>query len=132
MNFTNEHIKMAQHAKTAEELLTIAKENGIDMTKEQAKEYFAELHKTGELTDDELGAVVGGKYEPDPLFKENDRVVFKSNGNVASGPAGQAPKIYVVQHVGNYINGQWHYYIVKEGEVYGSEWSEESLMLYNG
>lgn len=43
------------------ELLALAKENGIEMTEEQAKEYFAKLNtKTGELADDELDNVSGG------------------------------------------------------------------------
>ena len=60
MNFTAEQMEKARRAKTAEELLSFARENGIDMTEEQATEYFAELHKEGELTDDELDIVVGG------------------------------------------------------------------------
>ena len=40
----------------------MAKENGIELTAEEAKTYFAKLNsKTGEVSDDELDNVAGGK-----------------------------------------------------------------------
>ena len=60
MTFTNEQLIKAKSAKTAEELLALAKASGIELTEEQAKTYFAELNKTGELSDDELTSVAGG------------------------------------------------------------------------
>ena len=60
MTFTNEQLIKAKSAKTAEELLRVAKGSGIEMTAEEAKKYFTELHKEGALTDDELGMVAGG------------------------------------------------------------------------
>ena len=66
MNFTNEQINKAKSAKSAEELLALAKASGIEMTAEQANAYFAELHKEGELTDGELASIAGGgKYDPE-------------------------------------------------------------------
>ena len=51
----------AKQAKNPEELMSLAKENGIEMTEESAKAYFEQLHpKTGELADDELDNVAGG------------------------------------------------------------------------
>ena len=56
-----ELIAKAKQAKTPEELMSLAKENGIEMTEESAKAYFEQLHpKTGELTDDELDNIAGG------------------------------------------------------------------------
>ena len=55
-----ELIAKAKEAKSAQELLAMAKENGIDITMEDADVYYAQLHKTGELADDELGDVSGG------------------------------------------------------------------------
>ncbi len=55
-----ELIEKAKQAKTPEELIAIAKENGTELTEENAKAYFAQLHKTGELNDDELDNVAGG------------------------------------------------------------------------
>ena len=50
----------AKNAKSAQELFTFAKENDIELTEESAKAYFEQLHKTGELSDDELNNVSGG------------------------------------------------------------------------
>ena len=60
MTFTSEQLTKAKAAKSAEELLEMAKESGIEMTAEQAAKYFAELNKQGELSNDELTSVAGG------------------------------------------------------------------------
>ncbi len=59
-NFTPEMIEKAKAAKTAEEILALAKENNMEMTEEEAKAYFEQFHKSGELSDDELDNVAGG------------------------------------------------------------------------
>ncbi len=57
----SELISKAKAAKTPEELLELAKENGEEMTQESAKAYFDLLHpKTGEIADEELNNVSGG------------------------------------------------------------------------
>ena len=60
MKFSKELIEKAKTAKTAEELLAMAKAENIALTEEQAAKAFAELNKTGELSDEELDNVVGG------------------------------------------------------------------------
>ena len=61
-----ELVNKARKAKSVEELLALAKENGIELTNEQAKEYFAQLNPTkGELSDDELEDVAGGGCFPE-------------------------------------------------------------------
>ncbi len=55
-----EMILKAKEAKSAEELLALAKENDIEMTEESANAYFEQLHKSGELSDSELDNVSGG------------------------------------------------------------------------
>ena len=57
---TPEVLEKAKLAKSPEEILALAKENGAELTEESAKAYFDQLHKTGELTDDELDNVAGG------------------------------------------------------------------------
>jgi len=60
-HFNEEAIAKAKQAKSVEELLTLAKESGVEMTAEQAQEYYTQLHpKSGELADDELDNVAGG------------------------------------------------------------------------
>ena len=54
-------IQRAKSAKTADELLALAKENGITMSAEEASVNFKALHPaSGELADDELDNVSGG------------------------------------------------------------------------
>ena len=60
-NLTPELIEKAKAAGSAEELLALAKENGVEMTAAEAAAYFAQLNpKNGELSDDDLDAVSGG------------------------------------------------------------------------
>ena len=60
-NLTPEMIEKAKAAKSAEELLALAKENGVEMTVDEAATYFAQLNPTsGELSDDDLDNVAGG------------------------------------------------------------------------
>ena len=58
--FTTELIEKAKRAKSAEELSAIAKENGFDLTDDEAKNYFDKLSASGALSDDELDSVAGG------------------------------------------------------------------------
>ena len=55
-----ELFEQAKEAKSAEELLSLAKENGMELTEEEAAAYFAQLNKSGELSDEELDNVAGG------------------------------------------------------------------------
>jgi len=59
-NFNPEQIARAKAAGSPDELLSLAKESGLDMTEEQANAYFEGLHKNGELSDDEIGNTTGG------------------------------------------------------------------------
>ena len=55
-----ELFEQAKGAKSAEELVSLAKENGMELTEEEAAAYFAQLNKSGELSDEELDNVAGG------------------------------------------------------------------------
>lgn len=56
-----ELIKKAKNAQSVEDLLLLAKKENIELTEEQAREYFSKLHPSmGELSDDELDSVSGG------------------------------------------------------------------------
>lgn len=63
-NFTEEAIKIALQAKSLDELLVLAKESNIDITREEGQVYFNILNpKIGELADEELDNVSGGSCE---------------------------------------------------------------------
>lgn len=60
MNVSKELLEKAKAAKSAEELLALAKAENIEISAEEAAKAFAELNKTGELSDEELDNVAGG------------------------------------------------------------------------
>lgn len=83
MRFTNEIIEKVKTAKSAEELLAMAKAENIELTEKQAAKAFAEFNKTGELSDEELDNVAGGcggrDYEPSgetPKFHVGERLAM--------------------------------------------------------
>ena len=57
---TPEFIEKAKQTKSAEELLALAKENEIELSELEAKAYFEQMNKSGELSDEELDNVAGG------------------------------------------------------------------------
>ena len=72
-SFSPEMIEKAREAKSAEELLKIAKENGINLTFDEANTYFAQLNSTrDELSDDELVNVSGGCNNSSGKEEDND------------------------------------------------------------
>ena len=82
-NLTPEMIEKAKVAKSAEELLALAKENNVEMSADEADTYFAQLNpKSGELSDDDLDNVAGGAGScGDPtnkdLFPEGSKMRYK-------------------------------------------------------
>lgn len=61
INLNEAVLAKARKAKSVEELLTLAKESGVEITAEQAQDIYAQLNqKSGELADDELDNVAGG------------------------------------------------------------------------
>ena len=75
-DFNAEMIQKAKAAKSAEELLEIAKASNVEMTADEAATYFAQLNpKSGELDDDELDNVSGGGCLSDiPLYRDYSMV----------------------------------------------------------
>lgn len=63
-----ELLEKARQTNSPEELLALAKENNYPMSEEEAKDYFEKLHKSGELSDDELDNVAGGGCGPSCPF----------------------------------------------------------------
>ena len=58
--FSKEQIAMAAKCNTPEELMDLAKKNSIELTKEQAEAYLAELENV-ELDEAALDKVAGGQ-----------------------------------------------------------------------
>ena len=120
MNISKELLENAKTVKTAEELLALAKNEGIELTAEQAAKVFAELNKTGELSDEELDNVTGGCGGRTPKFSVNDRVSHKgSDGKEVYGTVvriGQEKYYYV-------------YYVVDDGETTEKEYDASELTL---
>ena len=59
-NLTSELIAKAKTAKSAEELLALAKANGVLLSEKEAKTYYEQFNTTAPLSDDDLEAVSGG------------------------------------------------------------------------
>lgn len=111
MEMNKELLAKAKEAKAPEELLALARENGVELTEESAKAYFARLHpQAGELSDSELDNVsggCGGGYDAGrshPQFAIGESVLYihswlRGNRITASGK--------VVKR--SYENGSWYY-----------------------
>ena len=120
MNISKELLEKAKMAKTAKELLAMAKAENIELTEEEATKAFAELNKNGELSDEELDNVAGGCEGRTPKFSVNDRVSHKgSDGKEVYGTVvriGQEKYYYV-------------YSVVDDGETTEKEYDVNELTL---
>ena len=76
MKLTQEMMEKARAAKTAEELLEIAKANGVEMTEDEAKTYFEQINAS-HLDDDLLEGVAGGWI----IFNEDENDLVKDENN---------------------------------------------------
>ena len=119
MNFTPEQLTKAKAAKSAEELLALAKENGIEMTDDEAKKYFSDLHKEGELSDDELDNVSGG-CGTEALPSHEDHLAFYS---AVTSSGLYCPVCGTSMEYVNYVTSKSGYssysiYYCPEGQVY--------------
>ena len=78
MNISKELLEKAKTAKSAEELLAMAKAEKIELTEEEAAKAFEELNKNGELSDEELDNVAGGGCPggatPPEIFRERQSI----------------------------------------------------------
>lgn len=72
VKITAEMMEKAKRAESAEHLQILAKEGGMEITLEEAKEYFGQLKaQSGELADEELDAVAGGGCEKECPYRRN-------------------------------------------------------------
>ena len=122
MNVSKELLEKAKAAKSAEELLALAKNEGIELTAEQAAKAFAELNKTGEVSDEELDNVSGGCGGRPPKFSVNDRVSHM-------GRDGKAVYGTVVGISSDFV---YMYQVVDDGETREKDYYESELTLVGG
>ena len=92
-SYTPDLIAKAKAAKSAEELFELAKVNGMEITKEDARTYFDQLNATGVVSDDELDSVAGGDGLSCPSDGEEDDSssgVYKFTCPHCQGPVSRA------------------------------------------
>ena len=82
MSLSKELLKKAKAAQSARELKELAKAEGMELTEQEAEKYFAELHKAGELADEELDSVAGGCGDPEPNVTWGGGSVWKNSEDV--------------------------------------------------
>ena len=120
MNISKELLEKAKMAKTAKELLAMAKAENIELTEEQAAKAFAELNKTGELSDEELDNVAGGGCGNPPKFHRNDRVSHKGS----DGKAVYGTVVLIIP-----VESDYWYLVVDDGDIMGRPYYESELTL---
>ncbi|MBQ5794187.1 MAG: hypothetical protein IIW17_09230 [Clostridia bacterium] len=71
-DYTAELIEKAKAAKSAEELLALAKENNVELTEQEAKTYFEQLNQNDTVSDDDLEMISGGGCPEDDDSTEKE------------------------------------------------------------
>lgn len=79
-NITAKLVEEARGAASAKELLALAQENGIELTEEEAEAYFEKLHRSGEMSDEELDNVAGGGCYTNWLYDGASDFLVVTNG----------------------------------------------------
>ena len=111
-NYNNEMIAKAKTASSAEKLKRMAAEEGIELTAEEAAQYYDFLHTSSSLSDKDLELVAGGfKERPNPKYKVGQRVLFTLPNGVAQ--TGIITYIYWV----NYKRA-WSYWVAMDDGEY--------------
>ena len=120
MNISKELLEKAKQAKTAEELIEMAKEENIELTVEQATKALAKMNKNGELSDEELDNVAGGCGGRPPKFSVNDRVAHKGS----DGKAVYGTVVLIIP-----VESDYWYLVVDDGDIMGRPYYESELTL---
>ena len=118
MRFTNEIIEKVKTAKSAEELLAMAKAENIELTEEEAAKVFEELNKSGELSDEELDNAAGGGCGDSNKSGDTPKYSVGQRGCTCVGPN---KVYYVIEEVLPKVDGTYQYRIRYEGS---DDWVE--------
>lgn len=134
MNISKELLEKAKQAKTAEELLAMAKAENINSTAEEAAKAFDGLNKNGELSDEELDNVSGGcsSYSPSGKARSRDKVVFLyevgQTVEIYNTPFGTTKTARIACKFVRYSNSWYYPYYGVEYLSGGSEEISQSLV----
>ena len=120
MNISKELLEKAKTAKSAEELLELAKAENIELTAEQATKALAKMNKNSELSDEELDNVAGGGGGRPPKFSRNDRVSHKGS----DGKAVYGTVVLIIP-----VESDYWYLVVDDGDIMGRPYYESELTL---
>ena len=123
MNISKELLEKAKTAKTAEELIEMAKEENIELTVEQATKALAKMNKNSELSDEELDNVAGGGGGRPPKFSRNDRVSHKGS----DGKAVYGTVVLIIP-----VESDYWYLVVDDGDIMGRPYYESELTPVGG
>ena len=123
MNVSKELLEKAGTANSAEELLAMAKAENIELSAEEAESSFTKLHKTGELSDEELDNVAGGCGDPktpgEPKFNVGDQVYYLVTKPVGPRAFPVHEKVFsTVTRVGKGTDGGY-VYTLSNGQIIG-------------
>ncbi|MGN0813046.1 MAG: Nif11-like leader peptide family RiPP precursor [Candidatus Coproplasma sp.] len=130
MNVSKDLLEKAKTAKTAEELLALAKAENIELTEEEAAKAFERLNACAELSDEELDNVSGGcGSEPEKptvnKFNVGDRVLID---NMVSGTV-TGFKTYEYRYKTHYLYDV-KYTVPHSSGAGGGTFEEERLSRY--
>ena len=118
MKISKKLLEKAKQAKTAEELLAMAKAENIELTEEEAAKAFAELNKSGELSDEELDNAAGGGCGDSNKSGDTPKYSVGQRGCTCVGPN---KVYYVIEEVLPKVDGTYQYRIRYEGN---DDWVE--------
>ena len=128
MNISKELIEKAIQAKTAEELLAMAKAENIELTDEEAAKAFAELNKSGELSDEELDNVAGGCSPSDPpKYNIGDYVQYYYQYEIGWTRYAKSTTCSIIEDIKE--DGSTWMYKLKDGSWDGAEYIEEERII---
>ena len=128
MNITKELFEKAKTAKSAEELLAMAKAENIEISAEEAAKAFAELNKTGELSDEELDNVAGGCSPSDPpKYNIGDYVQYYYQYEIDCTRYAKSTTCSIIEDIKE--DGSTWMYKLKGGSWDGAEYIEEERII---
>ena len=130
MNYSKELLDKAKTAKSAEELRELAKAENIELTEEQAADYFAKLNNSGELSDDELNNVAGGCDPGTPKYNVGDYVKYYYQYEI--GWSSYAKSITSSTILDRKADGSTWMYKMATGNAEGDEFLPEDRIISLG